>query len=70
VSRFYDIWPGGFAVGSNMTEAGRVPLQELPTVLKEPVRSYEYMVEDSTRVMNRIKALYRSRAISWHAIFT
>jgi transposase len=25
---------------------------------------YEYLVEDSTRVMNRIKALYRSRAIS------
>lgn len=32
--------------------------------LKEPVRSYEYLVEDSTRVMNRIKALYRSRAIA------
>jgi len=32
--------------------------------LKELVRSYEYLVEDSTRVMNRIKALYRSRAIS------
>lgn len=31
--------------------------------LKELVRSYEYLVEDSTRVMNRIKALYRSRAI-------
>jgi transposase len=26
--------------------------------------SYEYLVEDSTRVMNRIKALYRSRAIA------
>ena len=32
--------------------------------LKELVRSYEHLVEDSTRVMNRIKALYRSRAIS------
>jgi transposase len=32
--------------------------------LKELVRSYEYLVEDSTRVMNRIKALYRSRAIA------
>jgi transposase len=32
--------------------------------LKELVRSYEYLVEDSTRAMNRIKALYRSRAIS------
>jgi transposase len=32
--------------------------------LKELVRSYEYLVEDATRVMNRIKASYRSRAIS------
>jgi transposase len=32
--------------------------------LKELVRSYEYLVEDATRVMNRIKALYRSRAIA------
>jgi transposase len=32
--------------------------------LKELVRSYEYLVEDSTCVMNRIKALYRSRAIA------
>ena len=31
--------------------------------LKELVRSYEYLVEDSTRTMNRIKALYRSPAI-------
>lgn len=31
--------------------------------LKELVRSYEYLVEDATRTMNRIKALYRSRAI-------
>jgi transposase len=31
--------------------------------LKELVRSYEYLVEDSTRTMNRIKALYRRRAI-------
>ena len=31
--------------------------------LKELVRSYEYLVEDSTRTMNRVKALYRSRAI-------
>jgi transposase len=32
--------------------------------LKELVRSYDCLVEDSTRVMNRIKALYRSRAIA------
>ncbi|HEV7375542.1 MAG TPA: IS110 family transposase [Pyrinomonadaceae bacterium] len=32
--------------------------------LKELVRSYEYLVEDSTRAMNRLKALYRSRAIA------
>jgi transposase len=32
--------------------------------LKELARSYEYLVEDSTRVMNRIKAPFRSRAIS------
>ncbi len=32
--------------------------------LKELVRSYEYLVEDSTRVMNRIKAIFRGRAIA------
>jgi len=32
--------------------------------LKELVRSYEYLVEDSTRTMNRIKALYRGRAVA------
>jgi hypothetical protein len=32
--------------------------------LKELARSYEYLVEDSTRVTNRIKALFRSRAIA------
>ena len=32
--------------------------------LKELVRSYEYLVEDSTRTMNRLEALYRSRAIA------
>lgn len=32
--------------------------------LKELVRSYEYLVEDATSVMNRLKAIYRSRAIS------
>ncbi|MBA3240616.1 MAG: transposase [Acidobacteria bacterium] len=32
--------------------------------LKELVRSYEYLVEAATHVMNRIKALYRSRAIA------
>jgi transposase len=32
-------------------------------VLKELVRSYDGLVEDSVRVMNRIKAMYRSRAI-------
>ncbi len=31
--------------------------------LKELVRNYNNLVEDSTRVMQRIKALYRSRAI-------
>ncbi len=31
--------------------------------LKELSRSYQALVQDSTRVMNRIKALYRSRAI-------
>jgi transposase len=31
--------------------------------LKELARSYEYLVEDSTRTMNRLKALYRGRAI-------
>lgn len=31
--------------------------------LKQLVRSYEYLVEDATRTMNRLKALYRSRAI-------
>jgi transposase len=31
--------------------------------LKELVRSYDSLVEDSVRVMNRIKAMYRSRAI-------
>jgi transposase len=31
--------------------------------LKELVRSYDALVEDSVRVMNRIKAIYRSRAI-------
>lgn len=30
--------------------------------LKELVRSYEYLVEDSTRVMNRITALYSDRS--------
>jgi transposase len=33
-------------------------------VLKELVRSYDGLVEDSIRVMNRIKAIYRSRAIA------
>jgi transposase len=32
--------------------------------LKELVRSYDAFVEDSVRVMNRIKAIYRSRAIA------
>jgi len=32
--------------------------------LKELSRSYTTLVQDSTRVMNRIKALYRSRAIA------
>jgi Transposase len=32
--------------------------------LKELVRVYEYRVEDSARTMDRIKALYRSRAIA------
>jgi len=33
-------------------------------VLKELVRSYDGLVEDSVRVMNRVKAIYRSRAIA------
>jgi transposase len=33
-------------------------------VLKELVRSYDGIVEDTVRVMNRIKAIYRSRAIA------
>ncbi len=32
--------------------------------LKEMVRSYECLVSDTTRVMNRIKAIYRSRGIT------
>lgn len=32
--------------------------------LKELVRSYDGLVDDSVRVMNRIKAIYRSRAIA------
>jgi transposase len=32
--------------------------------LRELVRSYDGLVEDSVRVMNRIKAIYRSRAIA------
>lgn len=32
--------------------------------LKEMVRSYECLVSDTTRVMNRIKALYRARGIA------
>jgi transposase len=32
--------------------------------LKELVRSYDALVQDSVRVMNRLKAVYRSRAIS------
>lgn len=32
-------------------------------VLKELVRNYECLVSDSTRVMNRLKAIYRGRAI-------
>jgi len=32
--------------------------------LKELVRNYDALVEDSVRVMNRIKAIYRSRAIA------
>ncbi|MGB7925338.1 MAG: transposase [Pyrinomonadaceae bacterium] len=32
--------------------------------LKEMVRSYECLVSDTTRVMNRIKAIYRSRGLT------
>ena len=32
--------------------------------LKELVRSYDCLVSDTTRVMNRLKAIYRGRAIS------
>jgi len=38
--------------------------QQSLATLKELSRSYTTLVRDSTRVMNRIKALYRSRAIS------
>ena len=33
-------------------------------VLKELVRNYECLVQDTTRVMNRLKAIYRGRAIA------
>ena len=33
-------------------------------VLKELVRNYECLVQDSTRVMSRLKAIYRGRAIA------
>ena len=33
-------------------------------VLKELVRSYDCLVSDTTRVMNRLKAIYRGRAIA------
>lgn len=33
-------------------------------VLKELVRNYECLVQDTTRVMSRLKALYRSKAIA------
>ena len=32
--------------------------------LKEMVRTYECLVADTTRVMNRIKAIFRSRGIA------
>jgi transposase len=35
-----------------------------PQALKELTRSYQGLVQDSTRVMNRLKAMFRSRAIS------
>ena len=37
-------------------------------VLKELVRNYECLVQDSTRVMNRLKAIYRARAISCRGV--
>jgi transposase len=33
-------------------------------VLKELVRNYECLVQDTTRVMNRLKAIFRSRALA------
>ena len=33
-------------------------------VLKELVRNYECLVQDTTRVMSRLKAIYRGRAIA------
>ena len=33
-------------------------------VLKELVRNYDCLVEDTTRVMSRLKAIYRGRAIA------
>ena len=35
-------------------------------VLKELVRNYECLVQDTTRVMSRLKAIYRGRAIDCH----
>ena len=32
--------------------------------LKEPARTYQHLVEDSTRVMQRLKALFRARGIT------
>jgi transposase len=37
-------------------------------VLKELVRNYECLVQDTTRVMNRLKAIYRGRAISCRGV--
>ncbi|MFY9224658.1 MAG: transposase [Blastocatellia bacterium] len=39
--------------------------QEEMRKLQELTRSYQYLVEDCTRVKNRIKAIFRARAISY-----
>jgi transposase len=51
---------------ANLLRAGLTPVyhgEQGTRTLKELVHSYEGLVQDSTRVMNRLKALFRSRAI-------
>ncbi len=55
----------GGAIAHQPTEAGLPPGEHGMRTLKELGRSYLTLTQDVTRVMNRIKALYRSRAIAW-----